>query len=92
MKEIAKCQIPKERCNARDKNGYCSLGNGQICQPVIDKCEGCERVDNGYCSVYIYPAVKWRANNRCPMATHVELEESNKKSQIKKRAGQQKHG
>jgi len=89
---VKKCEIPKTICNLRDKDGYCSLG--YVCQPVIDKClegeEGrsCERIENGYCKVYIFPEAKWRVGN-CPMATHLKRELSNKE-QMKIRVGQQK--
>lgn len=42
-------------------------------QPVIDKCEGCERIveENGtqYCQTYLYPEAKWRLGI-CNFATH----------------------
>lgn len=91
--ERKKCTIPKTVCSLRDKDGYCSLG--YECHPVIDKClngEGgasCERIENGYCKVYIFPEVKWRGGN-CPMATHLKKKELNIKEQNKIRVGQQK--
>lgn len=46
-------------------------------QPVIDKCEGCERVveANGskFCQTYLYPQAKWRLGI-CNFATHVKPE------------------
>ncbi len=52
--------------------------NGVVVQPIIDKCEGCERArafeDAVYCSVFPIPASKWRLGNRCNMATHVQVE------------------
>jgi len=93
-KIIKKCEIPKTVCNLRDKDGYCSLG--YECRPVIDKCldgeEGvsCERIENGYCQVYIFPETKWRANKTCPMATHLKKKEISRKEQNKIRVGQQK--
>ncbi|BCO08667.1 hypothetical protein GF1_10430 [Desulfolithobacter dissulfuricans] len=46
-------------------------------QPVIDKCEGCERVveenDTKYCRVYIKPEAKWRLGI-CNFATHAKPE------------------
>lgn len=82
-----KCEVPKIFCNLRDEDGYCSLG--YECQPVIDKCEGCEKIENGYCQVYIFPEAKWRVGD-CPMATHLKKKELSKKEQMKIRVGQQK--
>jgi hypothetical protein len=85
-----KCEIPKTVCNLRDEDGYCSLG--YECQPVIDRClegESCERIENGYCKVYIFPEAKWRSGN-CPMATHLKKKELSRKEQMKTRIGQQK--
>lgn len=46
-------------------------------QPVIDKCEGCERVvsEGGatYCKSYTNPAAKWRIGI-CNFATHAKPE------------------
>jgi len=45
--------------------------------PIIEKCEGCERivtVKNGrYCQTYISPEAKWKLN-MCNFATHVKPE------------------
>ena len=53
------------------------LYNGFVCQPVIDKCEGCERAHafegNNYCSNYSTPASKWTLGT-CNMATHIKKE------------------
>jgi len=90
-----KCEIPKTVCNLRDKDGYCSLGSGYKCQPVIDKClgeeegESCGRIENGYCKVYIFPEIKWKLGN-CPMATHLKKKELGRGEQAKVRIGQQK--
>jgi len=54
--------------------------------PVVDECEGCIRVAEGYCSVYLYPKAKWRLG-KCNMATHTKIEEEQKN---KIRVGQQK--
>jgi len=54
--------------------------------PVVDECNGCVRIAEGYCSVYLYPNAKWRLG-KCNMATHVHLEEE-KKGKV--RVGQQK--
>jgi len=46
-------------------------------QPIIDKCEGCERmveVDTAkYCSTYTMPEAKWRLG-LCNFATHAKRE------------------
>ncbi len=53
------------------------LYNGFICKPIIDKCEGCERVQpfegQSFCSSYPLPASKWSLG-RCNFATHVKVE------------------
>ena len=45
--------------------------------PVIDKCEGCERIveveGNKYCNSYMNPAAKWRMGI-CNFATHAKPE------------------
>lgn len=50
--------------------------NGFLLEPVVEKCEGCERVvghDSGarYCTSYAKPAVKWNLGV-CNFATHVK--------------------
>lgn len=50
--------------------------NGFLLEPVIDKCEGCDRVvahDSGgkYCTSYARPAVKWTLGV-CNFATHMK--------------------
>jgi hypothetical protein len=53
------------------------LYNGFTCLPIIDKCEGCERVrpfeGNNYCYSYPLPASKWTLG-RCNFATHNKTE------------------
>ena len=59
------------------KKAGCSFMGG-TCYPVIDKCQGCTNVqDNGYCSTYAFPRLKWI--NTCPMATHIKKEEVKEK-------------
>lgn len=92
MKKSILCKIPKKFCNVRTEDGCCSLGAAYKCQPVVEKCkenDGCEKIENGYCSVYIFPKAKWKIGN-CPMATHIKPEELSKKDQMKRRVGQQK--
>jgi hypothetical protein len=49
--------------------------NGIECFPVVEKCEGCERVKDHdgvkFCTSYPNPARKW-AQNVCNFATHVK--------------------
>lgn len=51
--------------------------NGFILEPIVDKCEGCERVvgfeEEQYCPSYAQPARKW-AHGVCNFATHVRAE------------------
>lgn len=45
--------------------------------PVIDKCEGCDRIveaeGSKYCDSYVNPAAKWRLGI-CNFATHAKPE------------------
>jgi len=45
--------------------------------PIIEKCEGCERIveaeNKKYCRSYAYPDAKWRLGI-CNFATHVKPE------------------
>ncbi len=53
------------------------LFNGFILDPVVEKCEGCERIktfeNQDFCSSYAMPHAKW-ANGACNFATHVKAE------------------
>ncbi len=48
---------------------------GGCCYPVVESCEGCERIKeyNGerFCTTFPEPAAKW-ANGACNFATHVK--------------------
>ncbi len=48
--------------------------NGVLLAPIIDKCEGCDRVrefeDEKFCASYPNPARKW-TSGRCNFATHI---------------------
>lgn len=63
-----------------EKSGDDVKVNGVVVKPIIDKCEGCERVrafdGQNFCSIFPVPAAKWRMGNRCNMATHVQVERS----------------
>ncbi len=51
--------------------------NGGKCYPIVEQCEGCQRVvelDSGkYCLSYPNPAIKWKTGY-CNFATHVKFE------------------
>jgi RNA polymerase subunit RPABC4/transcription elongation factor Spt4 len=50
---------------------------GVIMEPVVEKCEGCERIvpfeGENFCPTYAQPARKW-AGGVCNFATHVRAE------------------
>ncbi len=50
---------------------------GFIMEPIVEKCEGCERAvaheDKKYCPSYAKPAMKWY-QGVCNFATHVRAE------------------
>ena len=52
---------------------------GMLMQPVIEKCEGCDRVrtfeEQQFCGSYPNPAKKW-FDGRCNFATHIKTETS----------------
>ncbi len=51
--------------------------NGVKILPIIDKCEGCDRVrtfeDQQFCGSYPNPERKWTAG-RCNFATHIKTQ------------------
>jgi len=52
----------------------CSF-NGGTCHPIVEQCEGCDRILNlesgRYCAAVPNPSVKWRLGS-CNLATHVK--------------------
>ena len=46
-------------------------------QPIVERCEGCERIveenNTKYCRTYLNPAAKWR-QGMCNFATHAKPE------------------
>lgn len=46
-------------------------------QPIVEQCEGCERIveenSDRYCRTYLHPAAKWRLGI-CNFATHAKPE------------------
>jgi hypothetical protein len=77
------------------KNEKCTIEGGK-CLLVIDKCQGCERIDpDGYCLVYARPVEKWKCGKKCNLSTHTvhriidqkkvnPLKESRRKAKKKK--------
>jgi len=78
------CQTVKKgtECFFMTKKG-CNF-NGGTCHPIVEKCEGCDRIieypSGKYCSTYPHPEIKWQ-NGRCNFATHVKdaAQKGNKK-------------
>jgi len=62
---------PGVDCTFMTKKG-CSF-NGGKCRPVVETCEGCERIlsfeEGQYCGAFPDPAGKWR-RGICNLATH----------------------
>lgn len=71
------CQTTKAgtECVFMGKKG-CGF-NGGTCHPIVEKCEGCNKVmvlaTGQYCKVYPDPTGKW-STGRCPQASHVKKE------------------
>jgi len=69
---------PGVDCTFMTKKG-CSF-NGGRCRPIVENCQGCERVidfeDSRYCASFPDPAAKWRRGN-CNLATHVKTDKGN---------------
>ena len=69
------CTTVKEgvECIFMSKRG-CEF-NGGSCHPIIEKCDGCQKVveylTGKYCMSFPDPASKWK-NGICNMATHVK--------------------
>lgn len=53
--------------------------------PIIEKCVGCNKVENNFCKIFPFPDKKWRMSD-CPMASHIVKEVVKEKQRI----GQQK--
>jgi len=59
-------------------------------QKIIDKCVGCNKVNEGFCSAYLFPSVKWRLGN-CLLASHVEIEvDKTRKERVGQKKGRRK--
>lgn len=50
--------------------------NGFVVAPIIDKCEGCDRVrdfeEHKYCASYATPERKW-VGGKCNFSTHIKV-------------------
>ncbi len=61
------------------------LQNSGFFHPIIDKCEGCERIvetnNSKYCQSYAIPEAKWKLGI-CNFATHVKPEISTNQVKI----------
>jgi hypothetical protein len=66
------------------KTKGCSYVGG-ACLPIIDECNGCQRVSEyatgKYCTAAPDPSLKWK-NGNCNFATHVKTVEATKKQKI----------
>jgi hypothetical protein len=74
------CQTIKTgtECIFMAKNG-CTY-NGGKCHPVVESCQGCDRIvqypTGPYCNSYSEPRLKW-VNGPCNFATHVKKVQTN---------------
>ncbi len=59
--------------------------NGFVLEPVVENCQGCERMreieGEWFCSSYSKPSVKWR-NGNCNFATHLKLDKGKGKEKV----------
>jgi len=78
------CELLK-RCIHRADDSVCRINIA--CKPVVENCDGCIRIEDGYCRSFAFPAIKWRSMGGCPMASHIVAEAY---TIGKIRAGQQK--
>lgn len=71
-------------CSTVKEGVYCSFMtgsgcsfNGGRCHPVIENCEGCDKVtaysSGSYCASFPNPNVKWEFG-RCNFASHLKTE------------------
>jgi hypothetical protein len=64
------------------KKAGCSY-NGGTCYPVVDACEGCQRIKDfptgQYCISFSEPDLKWKLG-ACNLATHVKRNNGNGES------------
>jgi len=78
MSGICQTVKPGETCVFWKKTG-CTY-NGGTCNPVVEACEGCDRIKEYpsglYCTSCSEPALKWK-NGACNLATHVKKSNGN---------------
>lgn len=59
--------------------------NGGACNPVVEQCEGCQRVMDlpagKYCTSYPNPSNKWKTSH-CNFATHVKVESQSQQGKV----------
>jgi hypothetical protein len=71
---MAKKKIGTNVVDLAEKTNEGLKYNGFILQPVVEKCDGCERKvprdGTEYCTSYPYPSAKW-SHGVCNFATHV---------------------
>lgn len=62
---------------ATDAQTASELHSSGFFHPIIDKCEGCDRIvdanNNKYCQTFAFPEAKWRLGI-CNFATHKKPE------------------
>ncbi|MDR0356057.1 MAG: PxxKW family cysteine-rich protein [Deltaproteobacteria bacterium] len=86
-----KCETLKTNieCSFMSKTGCGFLGGA--CRAIIEKCEGCDRVqtfgEQKFCNCSPDPSIRWRLGN-CSLATHIKVESKQDSSKV--RVGQQK--
>lgn len=79
------CETVKQgmECSFMSKQG-CQF-NGGSCHPVVEQCEGCQRVldlpTGKFCMIFPDPAIKWRLGT-CSMASHIKAEKGTKGGKI----------
>jgi hypothetical protein len=83
------CNISKE-CLQRTPDSACK--SNFLCEPVVEKCTGCSRVKENYCTSYSKPTLMWKITSVCPMASHVIYQSPKDLKDLaeKVRVGQQK--
>jgi len=50
-------------------------------EKIVEQCQGCAKVNGDFCTVYTFPAAKWRSGN-CPVCTTLVTEERKDKKKI----------
>jgi hypothetical protein len=86
MTVLDKCNIPKD-CLSKSEEGLCKAGI--VCDPIVEKCNGCNKIEDSYCKSYPRPSAMWRTSQVCPLASHVMYQDP-KFIAEKLRIGQQK--